>query len=93
MKTKRTFTSQQKTKIALAVITKEITLLEATKKYDVVPSVIQRWKDRVLDEAHKLFEDKAAESDKDKKIKRYEHIITKITTQNDFLERVLEVTK
>jgi hypothetical protein len=93
MNIKRKFTSQQKTKIALSIITKELTLLEAGKKYDVAPSVVHRWKDKVLDEAYKLFEDKAEESEKDKKIKKYEHVISKITTQNDFLERVLEVTK
>ncbi len=43
--------------------------------------------------AHLAFEEGKEESGKDKKIKQYEYVITKLTTQNDFLAKVLLVTK
>ena len=47
----------------------------------------------VLAKASSVFETNTTESEKDKKVKHYEYIITKLTTQNDFLEKVLAVTK
>lgn len=93
MKTKRKFTSAQKTSIVLSIISKEATVLEVAKKEDLAPSLIHTWKDQYLAESYKAFEKNSVETEKDSKIKKYEHIITKLTTQNDFLEKVLAVTK
>ena len=93
MKIRRKFTSEQKTKIVLAVISKESTILEMSKKEDIVPSLISTWKDQYLAQSHKAFEKDKDETAKDAKIKQYEHVITKLTTQNDFLEKVLLVEK
>lgn len=40
-----------------------------------------------------LFETNKDESEKDKKMKHYEYVIAKLTTQNDFLEKVLAVAR
>jgi transposase len=93
MKTRRKFTSAQKTKIVLSIITKEATVLEISKKEDIAPSLIHSWKDQYLAESHKAFEKSTDETEKDNKIRKYEHVIAKLTTQNDFLEKVLTVTK
>lgn len=93
MKTRRTFTSEQKVQIVLSVIKKELTVVEASQKHQITPSLIHKWRDAFLQKAHLAFEENQVESGKDKKIKRYEYVITKLTTQNDFLEKVLTVTK
>lgn len=93
MKTRRTFSSEQKVKIVLSVIQKELTVVEASQKHQITPSLIHKWRDAFLKKAHLAFEESTEESGKDKKIKQYEYVITKLTTQNDFLEKVLLVTK
>jgi len=93
MKVKRKFGSELKAQIVLAVIKQELTALEAAKKYDLAPSLVYKWQDEFLAKAATVFDTNKVETEKDKKVKHYEYIITKLTTQNDFLERVLAVTK
>lgn len=93
MKVKRKFGSELKAQIVLSVIKSELTALEAARKYDIAPSLVYKWQEEFLTKAKTLFETNKANSEQDKKVKHYEYIITKLTTQNDFLERVLAVTK
>jgi len=93
MKVKRQFGSELKVQIVLSVIKRELTALEAARQYDLAPSLIYKWQDEFLAKAKTVFETKKTESEQDKKVKHYEYIITKLTTQNDFLEKVLAVTK
>ena len=93
MNQRRKFSSEQKAQIVLTIIKKESTLLEVSQKYSITPSLLHKWRDLFLAKAASVFNENNDESDKDKKIKHYEHVIAKITTQNDFLEKVLMVTR
>ena len=77
----------------MSIIKKEVTALEASKKHEIAPSLIYKWQDEFLAKASTLFETGKDESEKDKKVKHYEYVIAKLTTQNDFLEKVLAVTR
>ena len=93
MKERRKFSSEQKAQIVLSVIKNEITALEASKKHEIAPSLIYKWRDEFLAKASTLFETNKDESEKDKKVRHYEYVIAKLTTQNDFLEKVLAVAR
>jgi transposase len=85
---RRTFSPKQKASIVLETLQSDTSQQEVARKYQLSPSLLAKWRDQFLENADKAF---GTEADKAqaKKIKKYEHIITKITTQNDFLERVL----
>jgi transposase-like protein len=89
---KRTFTPTQKSAIVLSVITNKKSVQEVCTEHTIVPSLIHKWRERFMKDAHTIFEDPTSRA-LDKKVDRYEHVIAKLTTQNDFLERVLLVTK
>ena len=89
MKERRTFTSAQKASIVLSVIKGEKTILEASKLHSLTPGLIHKWKDQFLTDASKVFDQSKESQEQNRKIKQYEHVISKITTQNDFLEKVL----
>lgn len=93
MRQRRTFSAKQKTDIVLSIIKNEATILEISRIHSITPSLLHKWKDNFLKNAHTAFEETNNETEKDKKIAKYEHIITKLTTQNDFLEKVLQVTR
>ena len=93
MKIRRKFSSEQKAQIVLSVIKKELSTLEAGKKHEITPSLIHKWREHFLANTAGVFDTNKDESDKDKKIRQYEYVITKLTTQNDFLEKVLAVAK
>jgi transposase-like protein len=90
---KRTFTSSQKAAIVLSVLRKEVTVPEAAAKHNIVPSLIHKWQTHFLSKAEHIFDTPREETAKEKQLTRYEHVIGKLTTQNDFLERVLAVMK
>lgn len=89
MKERRTFTSAQKAAIVLSVIKGEKTLMEASKLHNLTPSLIHKWKDHFLSQASTVFDQSKENQEQNRKIKQYEYVISKITTQNDFLEKVL----
>lgn len=89
MNTKRAFTSTQKAEITLSIIKGEFTILETSRKHDIHTSVLNRWKDESMKSFHVLFETKKENKDMDMKVKKYELVISKLTTQNDFLDKVL----
>ena len=93
MKERRKFSSEQKAQIVLSVIKNELTALEASKKHEIAPGLIYKWRDEFLAKASTVFETNKDESEKDKKVRHYEYVIAKLTTQNDFLEKVLAVTR
>jgi putative transposase len=93
MKIRRKFSSEQKAQIVLSVIKKEKSLVEISKEQNLAPSLLHKWKEEFFEKAHTIFEVGKDETDKDRKMKHYEHVIAKITTQNDFLEKVLAVTR
>jgi transposase-like protein len=92
MQKRRKFSSEQKAQIVLSVLKGE-SLLEVAKKHTITPSLIHKWKEHFLEKASLLFDTGKEEQESAKKIKQYEHVIAKITTQNDFLERVLAVVR
>jgi transposase-like protein len=55
-RTRRTFSAQQKTQIAVEALRERQTLSEIAQKFDVHPSQITAWKKQVLDGMQTLFE-------------------------------------
>jgi len=49
-----------------------------------------KWRDQAIENMNKAFEVNQESRETERKIKKYEHVITKITTQNNFLEKVLK---
>lgn len=93
MKTRRKFSSEQKTKIVLSIIDGSKTVLEVSREHEIGPSLIHKWKDYFLAEAAIVFAGKAEDKADQQKIRKYEQVITKLTTQNDFLDKVLTTLK
>ena len=89
MNIRRKFTGAQKTAIVLEVLKGNNSALEISKKHQIAPSVVYGWVDHFTKNAHTVFSSKEKDTEKDKKIKHYEHIVLKLTTQNDFLDKVL----
>lgn len=93
MKEKRKFSSEQKAQIVLSVIKKEATALEMGKKYDISPGLISKWKDSALEKFKMVFETSKEDKEVDRELNHLKYVVTKITTQNDFLEKVLAATR
>jgi len=87
---RRKFTNEFKTKTVLTILENKETILDISRRLECHPQLLHRWKDEFLAKAHLAFSGGSKEEkEQQKKIEKYEKVITKMTTQNDFLERVL----
>ena len=93
MKNRRKYSPEQKAKIVLAVIDGSKTVLETSREHDIGPALIHKWRDQFIKQSSLVFTSTTADHVEQKKITRYEHIIAKLTTQNDFLDKVLTTLK
>lgn len=93
MKTRRKFSPEQKARIVLSVIDGSQTVLEVSRQYDIGPALVHKWRDQFVKQASTVFASTTENRAEQQKIKHYEHIIAKLTTQNDFLDKVLTTLK
>ena len=63
MRKRRTFTSEQKTKIILEVLKEAQTLTEIAAKYEIQPNQLTRWKSEFIKNASRAFSDDADETE------------------------------
>jgi len=64
MKSRRTFTPDQKVKIILEVLREDRTLNEIAAEYEIQPNQITRWKTEFLQNAGRVFSKETDESEK-----------------------------
>lgn len=89
---RRKFTNEQKSNIVLELLTNKHTPTELCKKHNIQTPLLYRWRDEFIKNAASVFK-KQPETLESEKIKNYEHIIAKLTTQNDFLDKVLAIVR
>jgi len=91
MKGKRKkYTATFKAKVALEAIKDKYTLAELSKKFEVHPNLISKWKQEFLEKATSVFE-KASEPDSEEKIdpdQLYARI-GRLELENQFLKKSL----
>lgn len=88
--TRRKFTSAFKAKVALEAIKNQQTLAELSKKFDVSPVVISKWKSELLEKLPGIFDKPGSASDENAGVdteKLYAQI-GQLKVENDFLKKV-----
>ncbi len=90
-KKRKKYSSEFKTKVALAALKNEETTAELAQRFGVHPTMISGWKRSLLDGAAEIF-DKGQVSRKqtDEKIDELHRQIGKLKVENDFLSRKLD---
>jgi transposase len=85
------YKSEFKAKIALIALKEEMTTAEIAKKYNVPPSVINRWRREAIESVGQCFSknDKAAKemAQTEEKIACLERKVGQLTLDNDFLKK------
>lgn len=89
-RTRRKFTSEFKTKVAIEAIKERYTLSELAKRFELHPNQISMWKHEFLDNATSVFEKKG--SSKEEELVDLEKLYSKIgklEMERDFLKKNL----
>ena len=88
---RRTHSPDFKSKVALAAIKGDLTMVELVKKFDVHANQITEWKKQLLDGAADVFGKDARKAEESEETVQALHAkIGQLTMENDFLERGLE---
>lgn len=87
--TRRKFSSEFKAKVALEATKEQMTLVELSKKFEINPVVISRWKAEFLANISSVFNDKqeSKEEDENVDIEKLYAQIGQLKVENDFLKK------
>lgn len=91
MKSKRKFTPEFKTKVALEALKERESVTELAKKYELHPNQINDWKREFSLNASVVFEKSKVKysSNDDKEKEKLYQVIGQLKVENDFLKKAL----
>lgn len=76
--------------MAIEALKERETLSELSRKYELHPNIISKWKKEFLDKADQVFESKKSESDPEVDIEKLYAKIGKLEIERDFLKKNLK---
>lgn len=92
MSKRRTFTSEFKVRLVLALLAGEKGLMEASREYKIKDTVLSRWKQEFLERAPGLFEQSTEGHKQDERIAELERMVGRLTMQLEMAKKVLSTS-
>ncbi len=86
---RRKFTAAFKAKVALSAIQERETLAELSKRYEVHPNMISKWKREFLERSSEIFETKAPEVNFEQEREKLYAKIGQLQVERDWLKKNL----
>jgi transposase-like protein len=91
MKTKRRkFSATFKAKVAIEALKERESLAELSRKFEIHPNIISKWKKEFLEHADQAFKDRQSETDPEVDIEKLYAKIGKLEIERDFLKKSLK---
>ena len=87
-KIRRKFTGVFKAKVAIEALKERETLAEISKRYEVHPNMISKWKQEFLERSGEIF-DKKSDTDSEVDPEKLYAKIGQLEIENDFLKKSL----
>jgi transposase len=90
--TRRKFTSGFKAQAAIETLKERDTLAVLSKRYEVHPAVLTKWKQQVVDRSSELFETEPPEVNFDEERQRLFAKIGQLEMERDWLKKISKTT-
>jgi len=87
---RRKFGSAFKAKVAIAALKERETLGELSKRYEVSPSMISKWKQEFIIRSKEIFETSSPEKENEDKIEQLYTKIGKLEVEKEWLKKNLK---
>ncbi len=87
-KTRRKFTAGFKAQVAIEALKERDTLAELSKKYEVHPNMITKWKQEFIDRSAEIFQTNAPEVDFDSERQKLFAKIGQLEMERDWLKKI-----
>ncbi|MGZ0018397.1 transposase [Nitrosomonas sp. wSCUT-2] len=89
-KKRRNHSPEFKSKVALAAIKGDKTLIELAQQYGINSNLIVKWKKQLIDNSNEIFASgKGLAPDRESEIQSLQAKIGQLTMENDFLSKAL----
>ena len=86
-KSRRVFTGAFKAQVAIQAFKERETLAELSKRFEVHPNMINRWKQELLDRSAEIFETKSPDDDFEDEKQRLYAKIGQLEMERDWLKK------
>lgn len=87
---RRKFSSVFKAKVAISALKERETLAEISKRFEVSPSMVSKWKQEFLDRSGEIFETSSPEKESEDKIEQLYTKIGKLEVEREWLKKNLK---
>tara|TARA_R110002072_G_C7823012_1_gene523526 strand:+ start:466 stop:768 length:303 start_codon:yes stop_codon:yes gene_type:complete len=89
-KTRRKFTSEFKSKVAIEALKERYSLAELAQRFELHPNQISQWKQEFLEKSKHIFESKSTKADENQvDIEKLYTKIGQLEVERDFLKKSL----
>ena len=85
---RRAFTGAFKAQVAIEALKERDTLAELSKRFEIQPQVISKWKQEFLQRSHEIFDTKAPEENLEKEKERLYAKIGQLEMERDWLKKI-----
>ena len=89
-KKRRKFSGAFKAKVAIEALKERETLAEISKRFEVHPNMISKWKQEFQERSPELFEKKSRDTDSEVDLEKLYAKIGQLEMENDFLKKNLK---
>jgi len=87
-RSRRIFSGAFKAQVAIEALKERDTLAELSKRFEVHPQVISKWKQEFVERSHEIFETKAPEENLEKEQERLYAKIGQLEMERDWLKKI-----
>lgn len=91
-KSRRKFTAAFKAEVAIEAIKERMTLAELSRKYEVHPNIISKWKQEFLERSSEIFETSPPDENIEKEKDRLYAKIGQLEMERDWLKKISKRT-
>jgi len=87
-RSRRVFSGAFKAQVAIEALKERDTLAELSKRFEVHPQVISKWKQEFVERSHEIFETTAPEENLEKEKDRLYAKIGQLEMERDWLKKI-----
>jgi len=87
---RRKFSSAFKAKVAIAALKERETLAEISKRFEVSPSMVSKWKQEFIDRSEEIFDTSSPENENEEKMEQLYTKIGKLEVEKEWLKKNLK---
>ena len=88
MEKRRRFTAEFKARVVLDMLTEQKSAAQASREYGIKDSELSRWKQEFIERSPLLFEQGAAQDDREERIAELERMVGRLATELEMSKKV-----